>query len=214
MSEPMPHRDETLSLSAERRVDAVCVQFERALQAGQPARIEDYLRDTPEPERSALLRELLRLEVYYRIRCGESPTVDVQTPRQTQVLAREILADMPLERTATGIASTLVPAMNAGLSAYGAGSGAETGRLQVDGVGVGSGTSGTSQYRPDTILANEMVSRAARTSSGSWGRPGSSAVSCLAWMKAPIGRRGFGSGTRYDWARAPASPSSQSAGIS
>ena len=88
---------------------------------------------------------------------GESPTVDVQTPRQQQVLNKEILADMPLERTATGIASTLVPAMNAGLSAYGAGAGPETGRLQVDGVGVGSGTSGTSQYRPDTIQANELV---------------------------------------------------------
>ena len=88
---------------------------------------------------------------------GESPTVDVQSPRQTQVLNKEILSDMPLDRTATGIASTLVPAMNSGLSAYGAGAGAETGRLQVDGVGVGSGTSGTSQYRPDTIQANELV---------------------------------------------------------
>src|SRR5258705_181733 len=88
---------------------------------------------------------------------GESPTVDVQTPRQTQVLNKEILSDMPLERTATGIASTLVPAMNAGLSAYGAGAGAETGRLQVDGVGVGSGTSGWPQYRAATIQANELV---------------------------------------------------------
>jgi hypothetical protein len=90
---------------------------------------------------------------------GESPTVDVQSPRQTQVLNKEILSDMPLERTATGIASTLVPAMNSGLSAYGAQgtTGPETGRLQVDGVGVGSGTSGTSQYRPDTIQATELV---------------------------------------------------------
>ncbi|HVH26687.1 MAG TPA: carboxypeptidase-like regulatory domain-containing protein [Vicinamibacterales bacterium] len=88
---------------------------------------------------------------------GESPTVDVETVKQTQVLDNTILADMPLERTATGIASTLVPAMNAGLSAYGAGAGPETGRLQVDGVGVGSGTSGTSQYRPDTIQATELV---------------------------------------------------------
>ena len=90
---------------------------------------------------------------------GESPTVDVQTPRQTQVLNKEILSEMPLERTATAIASTLVPAMNSGLSAYGAQgtTGPETGRLQVDGVGVGSGTSGTSQYRPDTIQATELV---------------------------------------------------------
>ena len=50
------------------------------------------------------------------------------------------------------MAALLVPAMNTGLSAYGAQgtTGPETGRLQVDGVGVGSGTSGTSQYRPGT----------------------------------------------------------------
>ena len=74
------------------------------------------------------------------------------------MLNKEILTDMPIERTATTIASVLVPAMNAGLSAYGGGrAGPETGRLQVDGVGVGSGTSGTSQYRPDTIQAVEIV---------------------------------------------------------
>jgi hypothetical protein len=90
---------------------------------------------------------------------GESPIVDVQTPRQQQVLNKEILTEMPIERTATAIASTLLPAMNSGLSAYGAQgtTGPETGRLQVDGVGVGSGTSGTSQYRPDTIQATELV---------------------------------------------------------
>lgn len=89
---------------------------------------------------------------------GESPIVDVQSSRQSQVLDRETLTDLPVVRTATDIAATLVPAMNTGLSAYGAaGTGPETGRLQVAGVGVGSGTSGTSQYRPDTIQAAEMV---------------------------------------------------------
>ena len=66
---------------------------------------------------------------------------------------------MPVARTPTAMAALLVPAMNSGLSAYGAQgtTGPETGRLQVDGVGVGSGTSGTSQYRPDTIQATELV---------------------------------------------------------
>ena len=75
------------------------------------------------------------------------------------MINKEVLTDMPIARTATNIASILVPAMNAGLSAYGAAgmTGPETGRLQVAGVGVGSGTSGTSQYRPDTIQAVEMV---------------------------------------------------------
>ena len=90
---------------------------------------------------------------------AESSIVDVQSSRQTQVINKDVLTDMPIARTATNIASILVPAMNAGLSAYGAvgTTGPETGRLQVGGVGVGSGTSGTSQYRPDTIQAVEMV---------------------------------------------------------
>jgi hypothetical protein len=98
---------------------------------------------------------------------GESPTVDVQNARQSQVVENTVVTDMPVSRTATDMAALLVPAMNTGLSAYGAGlsangatqatTGPETGRLQVDGVGVGSGTSGTSQYRPDVIQASELV---------------------------------------------------------
>ena len=76
---------------------------------------------------------------------GESPTVDVQNARQSQVVENTVVTDMPVARTATDMAALLVPAMNTGLSAYGAQgtTGPETGRLQVDGVGVGSGTSGT-----------------------------------------------------------------------
>jgi len=90
---------------------------------------------------------------------GESPTVDVQNARQSQVVENTVVTDMPVSRTATDMAALLVPAMNTGLSAYGAQgtTGPETGRLQVDGVGVGSGTSGTSQYRPDVIQATELV---------------------------------------------------------
>ena len=90
---------------------------------------------------------------------GESPTVDVQNSRQSQVIDNNVVTDLPLVRTPTDMAALLVPAMNTGLSAYGAAgtTGPETGRLQVDGVGVGSGTSGTSQYRPDVIQATELV---------------------------------------------------------
>ena len=90
---------------------------------------------------------------------GESPIVDVQSARQSQVVENTVVTDMPVARTPTEMAALLVPAMNTGLSAYGAQgtTGPETGRLQVDGVGVGSGTSGTSQYRPDVIQASELV---------------------------------------------------------
>jgi serine/threonine-protein kinase len=63
--ETEPYRD-SLSLSAARRVDAACVQFEKALQAGRHPRIEDFLGKRHDPEQAALLYELLRLEGYYR----------------------------------------------------------------------------------------------------------------------------------------------------
>src|SRR5262245_6949715 len=65
-----------LPIAAERHIDDVCVRFESALQAETPATIEEYLGDAAEPVRSALLRELLRLEIEYRIKRGEQPTVD------------------------------------------------------------------------------------------------------------------------------------------
>lgn len=65
-----------LSLSAERRIDGVCVAFEQALRAEKPARIEEYVEGVSGPEHTALLRELLRLEVAYRSRRGEQPSVD------------------------------------------------------------------------------------------------------------------------------------------
>jgi hypothetical protein len=60
-------------------VDEVCDRFEGAWATagsdGQRPRIEDYLGDTPEPERTELLRELLALELEYRRDRGEKPTL-------------------------------------------------------------------------------------------------------------------------------------------
>jgi hypothetical protein len=47
------------------RIDQVCDRYEAARLAGQRPRIDDYLREVPEAERSELLRELLRLEQAY-----------------------------------------------------------------------------------------------------------------------------------------------------
>jgi WD40 repeat protein len=60
-------------LSQAQRINAVCDRFERAWCTGQRPNIEDYLGDTPEPERAALLRELLALEIAYRQKAGEQP---------------------------------------------------------------------------------------------------------------------------------------------
>jgi tetratricopeptide (TPR) repeat protein len=59
-----------------RRINEVCNRFELAWQAGPRPRLEDFLSDTPEPERSVLLRELIALDLDYRRRAGEKPTAE------------------------------------------------------------------------------------------------------------------------------------------
>jgi hypothetical protein len=60
----LSERDD-LTLSVARQVDQACNHFELAWRSRQP-RIEDFLGDAPEPARSALVRELLALELEYR----------------------------------------------------------------------------------------------------------------------------------------------------
>ncbi|MDY3551528.1 protein kinase [Gemmata sp. JC717] len=59
-----------LPTSAKRRVDAVCVAFERD---GPGARIEDYLNQVEPAARDALLTELVALELEQRRAAGERP---------------------------------------------------------------------------------------------------------------------------------------------
>src|SRR5437016_831894 len=54
-----------------RRVEQICDRFEAACKAGQRPRIEDYLPEVPAREQSALLRELILLEIDYRRLAGE-----------------------------------------------------------------------------------------------------------------------------------------------
>jgi WD40 repeat protein/tRNA A-37 threonylcarbamoyl transferase component Bud32 len=67
-------REESLGLSAEQRIDAVCRRFEAAWKAGERPRLEDHLGQGEGREQQVLLRELLRLEVEYRRRRDETPT--------------------------------------------------------------------------------------------------------------------------------------------
>ena len=63
-----------LSTTALEEVDRLCVQFERGWQLGERPEITDYLaRASDEKNRSALLQELLLLEIDYRRSRGESP---------------------------------------------------------------------------------------------------------------------------------------------
>jgi serine/threonine-protein kinase len=55
------------------RVDEICDRFEAAWKAGRRPRIEDALGGGRGPARAALLRELVLLEVTYRLGLGERP---------------------------------------------------------------------------------------------------------------------------------------------
>src|SRR5205823_1060097 len=73
MSEASHQHEEESTLSLHRRVDEVCLRFERAWKAGPRPALEDYMGDTPEPERALLCRELIALDLAYRHREGETP---------------------------------------------------------------------------------------------------------------------------------------------
>jgi len=61
-----------LPLAAKERIDRICVAFEDAWKAGHRPRPEEYVEECWEAERSLLLRELQRLESYYRRAEGEA----------------------------------------------------------------------------------------------------------------------------------------------
>ena len=81
MNESVPGLSGPLPLTSEREIDAACLRFEAAWQAGQRPRIEEYLGQTQEPTRSALLAELLRLDLEYRHRNGEATAEHEYTSR-------------------------------------------------------------------------------------------------------------------------------------
>jgi serine/threonine protein kinase/lipoprotein NlpI len=78
-----PRGSDLLRLDAARRIDAVCERFEQALQADRPMTIESCLAESAGDglESAVLLRELLSLELEYRLRRGERPAPDEYLPR-------------------------------------------------------------------------------------------------------------------------------------
>jgi serine/threonine protein kinase len=90
-----------LSDEAVIRLEATCCRFEEAWQDGHPLRLEDALAGVNAAERPAFLRELLRLELYYRRQAGQ--TVSAQEyqerfPDATAVVSA-LFADTPQPET-------------------------------------------------------------------------------------------------------------------
>jgi WD40 repeat protein/tRNA A-37 threonylcarbamoyl transferase component Bud32 len=62
---------DSLSATQAEELDRACDHFEAAWRAGKRPRIEDHLEGIAEPLRSALLGELIAVELDWRRRCGE-----------------------------------------------------------------------------------------------------------------------------------------------
>lgn len=84
-------RDEDLdSLASERMIDARCDEFQRALMNGQSPRIESFLVGTTPLEQKYLLKELLGLEIDFRITKHEQPALSDYDQRFPSLSSEEI----------------------------------------------------------------------------------------------------------------------------
>ncbi|HYT90462.1 MAG TPA: protein kinase, partial [Gemmataceae bacterium] len=66
--------EKTCSMALPERLESLCDRFESAWVAGRRPALEDFLAQVEEADRSALLRELLGLELEYRARLGDRLT--------------------------------------------------------------------------------------------------------------------------------------------
>ena len=73
VSDVVAEWEESIPLPIEQRVDGVCDRFEAAWREGEAPRVKDYLSSCEGLERSAVLVELVALEIAYRKRRGEHP---------------------------------------------------------------------------------------------------------------------------------------------
>jgi len=143
------------------RLEEICCRFEKSWQAGQRPCPEDFLDGTEGVERLAVLRELLRLDVYYRRRAGEAPLAQDYVTRFPNAIA--LLSEMFSGSSEDGAARP-VPgpedtsqnaehtghergATDAGQRDAGATLGAANEADPVAGLGSSSGTQPASRYQ-------------------------------------------------------------------
>jgi len=97
VNEAPPSSSALLRPSLARDVDRVCTQFEIAWKDGGQPRIEAFLGGAAEPERSALLHELVLLDAHYRRDQGERPAAgdyEVRFPADVSLI-RAAFAEAP-----------------------------------------------------------------------------------------------------------------------
>ncbi len=91
--------------SAERQIDELCDAFENAWRAGQTPRIEDFLTRAEGANRPSLLGELVRADVIFRRRAGETPELDHYQRRFSE---HSLLIKHVFQRAVEGNSSDLV----------------------------------------------------------------------------------------------------------
>ena len=96
----MADRNEDYNEPVSTHVDNLCDRFERELGAGAEPCIEDYLDDSPDEHRAALLRELLSIELS-RMGSDDSPSEDEYVRRfsTNKALVRELFESRNVNRT-------------------------------------------------------------------------------------------------------------------
>ncbi len=99
------------SLSQAEQADRACNRFEDAWLAGSRPRIADFLAAVPPAEQPELLRGLLALDLHYRRRLGETPTLDdyrAQYPAQDFSPLADLFATAS-QPTPSGLADATAP---------------------------------------------------------------------------------------------------------
>jgi serine/threonine-protein kinase len=72
---------DSLSIAVLQEIDQICDAFESAWRRGERPVVKDYLPNWNGQERDVLLREILALDIDYRMRLGETPDEQEYTSR-------------------------------------------------------------------------------------------------------------------------------------
>jgi serine/threonine protein kinase/cytochrome c-type biogenesis protein CcmH/NrfG len=100
---PVMNSDDSLPLWLAQKVHLVCTRFEAAWKSGAQPRIEDYLADLGDVEKSEVLRELILLDIFYRRKHGESCRAEDYQARFPELTGEWLASVLP--ETAPGVSA-------------------------------------------------------------------------------------------------------------